>query len=93
MDLTDRATPAADVRLRIDKVLLDGFPAADRDGIAAALAAELSRLLTERGLPPALTAGGEVPSLDGGAFDLDPGLDAEAIGRRVAGAVYDGMGV
>jgi hypothetical protein len=52
---------------------------------------ELTRLLTERGLPPGLAAGGETARIDGGSFEARPGGRAEGVGRQVVGAVYGGL--
>ena len=80
-----------DVRLHVEELVLDGFAPGDRHEIGEALERELTRLLEERGLPPTVT-GSEWPRLDGGSFELAPGLRAEAIGARVATAVYEGLG-
>ena len=45
------------VDLHIDELLLDGFAPAERRRVGAALASELERLLTERGVPEALRRG------------------------------------
>ena len=81
-----------DVRLRIEELVLDGFAPGDRYRIGEAVERELARLLAERGVPGALAAGGEAPQLDAGSFELAPTLSAEAIGARVAAAVYGGLG-
>ena len=80
-----------DVRLRIEELVLDGFAPGDRYRIGEAVERELTRLLAERGLPPALAGRGDVPQLDGGAFDLTPATGAEATGNQVARVVYEGM--
>jgi hypothetical protein len=79
------------IDLHIEELVLEGFPASDRHRIGAAVERELTRLLTERGLPPGLAAGGETARIDGGSFEAKPGGRAEAVGRQVAGAVYGGM--
>jgi len=86
MDLTP------DVRLRIEELVLDGFAPGDRDRIGEAVERELGRLLAERGVPGAVAAGGEAPRVDAGSFELAPEAGPEAIGSRVAAAVYGGLG-
>ena len=52
---------------------------------------ELTRLLADRGVPQSLAQGGEVASVDGGAFEVAPGSRAEVVGAQVAKAVYGGL--
>ena len=79
------------VRLHIEEVVLEGFPAGDRYRIAAAAEAELTRLFTDRGAPPGLASGGAVPALDGGSFDVAPDARPDRIGVQVEQAVYGGL--
>ena len=80
------------VDLHIDELALHGFVPADRYRIGAAVEQELVSLLTERGLPASLGLIGELAWLDGGAFELAPGMAAEAIGARIARAIYAAVG-
>ena len=84
--------PSPAVELHIDELALHGFAPADRYRIGAAVEHELASLLTERGLPPSLGLIGELARLDGGAFELAPGMPAEAIGARIARAIYAAVG-
>ena len=79
------------VRLRIDELVLDGFPPGDRYRIAAAVEAELSRLFADQGVPSNLASGGAVPALDAGSFDVMPDARPDRIGAQVAQAVYGGL--
>ena len=79
------------VRLRIEELMLDGFPPGDRYRIAAAVEAELTRLFTDRGVPPDLASGAAIPALDGGSFDVSPDARPDRIGAQVAQAVYGGL--
>lgn len=76
------------VELHIEELVLHGFSPSDRYRIAAAVERELSRLLAEQGTPPTLARGGDIGHLDGGSFGAKPGAGPEAIGARVAQAVY-----
>jgi hypothetical protein len=87
----EEATMMAHVRLRIEELVLEGFPAGDRYRIAAAVEAELARLFAEQGIPVGLSAGGAMSVVDGGSFDLTPGARPERIGAQVAQAVYGGL--
>jgi len=79
------------IDLHIEELVLEGFRPADRHRIGAAVERELARLLAERGLPPGLAQGVDLPRLDGGSFEAKPGARPETVGRQVAGAVYGGM--
>lgn len=79
------------VELHIEELVLHGFPQDHR--ISDAVERELSRLFTERGVPPSLTHGGDIPSLDAGAFQIDPDHGAEAVGAQVARTLYAGLDV
>ena len=79
------------VELHIDELVLHGFAPGDSYRIGAAVERELSRLFAERGTPPSLARGGSTNRLDGGAFEAKPDSRAEAIGARVARAVYGGL--
>ncbi len=79
------------VELRIGELVLHGFPPSDRQRIGGAMERELARLFAEKGIPPSFGQGGEVARLDGGAFEAKPSFGAEAIGVRVARAVYQGL--
>jgi hypothetical protein len=79
------------VELRIEELVLHGFPPGNHDRIGESVERELTRLFTERGVPPSLARDGEVGSLGTGAFEMDPGLGAEAIGAQVAHSLYEGL--
>ncbi len=87
------------IELHIEELVLHGFAPGDRYRIGDAMERELARLFVERGTPPSLAQGrevarldgGTVARLDGGTFEVKPGSGAEAIGVRVARAVYGGL--
>jgi hypothetical protein len=79
------------VTLRIDELVLHGFPPGDRYRIAAALEAELVRLIEARGIPSGLTDSGTVPVLDAGSFHLAPGTRPQQIGMQIAQALFGGF--
>ncbi len=76
-----------DLVLEIEELRLNGFKRSDREKIAASLQLELSRLIAEEGLPPALKQGSDI-RLEGGAFSLPSGLDAEKAGVQLARQMY-----
>jgi hypothetical protein len=72
------------VEVRIEELVLHGFPPLDRRSLGESLERELARRIAEEGLP----AGVDVPTLDAGAVALDPRGRARADGEQLAGAVY-----
>ena len=79
------------VSLHIEELVLHGFAPGDRYRIGEAMQRELARLIAMQGLPPLLARGGEITRLDGGAFEVAPGINAEAIGSQIAQAVCSGL--
>ena len=79
------------VELHIEELVLHGFPAADRQALAHEVTAELTRLLTERGVPQALAADATMVSIPGGSFTVTPTATARSHGAQIAQAIYDGM--
>jgi hypothetical protein len=69
------------VELHIESLQLHGFARGDRDRIAAAVQAELQRLLSERGLPAQSQRGPIRIAL------ATSGAGRSAIGSQVAGAL------
>jgi hypothetical protein len=79
------------IELQIEELVLHGFAPSDRYQIGAAVEGALAHLLAERGIPPALSQGGEINRLNGGAFTVAPGARPEAIGVQIAQAIYGGL--
>jgi hypothetical protein len=82
------------VNLNIERLVLEGFPlrAGEHLLVRAAAEAELSRLLAEGGVSPALLSGASVPRLAASDIRVAGGADAGALGRQIAQAVYGGIG-
>jgi hypothetical protein len=79
------------VELRIEELVLHGFPPGNHHRIGDAAERELSRLFTEQGVPPSLARGADTQHLDAGAFEMNPDLGAEAAGEQIARSLYGGM--
>lgn len=79
------------LEMEIEDLVLHGFPGMDKDRIARAVQMELERLITEGGVPASLQEGGDIARLEGGSFQVAPGLSAEEVGAQVARAIYGGM--
>jgi hypothetical protein len=82
---------ASEIELHIEELVLDGFAHADRYRIGDTFERELSRLLSEQGVPSALVADGLQTHLDAGACRIAAGSTAEHIGAQLAQAVYGGL--
>jgi hypothetical protein len=78
---------ARPVEVRVDELLLVGFPPVQRHRIGEAAQRELGRLVTASDATwPA--AGGDLAVLTAGSFRLRPGASPEAAGREIGRAVY-----
>jgi hypothetical protein len=80
------------IELHIEELVLHGFARKDQARIQQAVEQELTRLLTEQGVPAVLSQGGELQQLNGGSFNVRSGMVAEAVGAQVAQSIYGGMG-
>ena len=80
------------VNLHIEELVLHGFPAGERQRIAAAMQQELGRLITEQGLH----AGGgtqdlSVERVQGGSLRIVAGQKPHATGVQIARNVFRGL--
>ncbi|MGH6949804.1 MAG: hypothetical protein ACREH4_02965 [Vitreimonas sp.] len=99
--MKDRAAPRTPPTcdLRIDELVLEGFPPNARYAIAAALEQELTRLLTGPDAAIAATAGSNgrgsmsADRLDGGVITLAPNASPQSIGIEAARAVSRNLGL
>jgi hypothetical protein len=82
-----------DVNLHIERLVLEGIDLdpAQRPALQAALEAELGRLIAEGGMG-GLAAGGAVPAIKAGGFEMSGDGNPSQLGRQIAGAVYGGIG-
>jgi hypothetical protein len=81
-------SPAPRIKLHIDHLVLPGLSPSGRNRAGEAFTRELTRLLTEEGVPAALAGGARIPRLDGGTLTLPPGTAPEDIGVQAARATY-----
>ncbi len=79
------------IELRIEELVLNGFPARDAHAIALAAERELARLLGERSLSESLLRGAAPAHVDGGSFVIASGSGPAAIGAQIAASVYRGI--
>ena len=78
---------APELDLHIDRLVLHDLPSSQRDRVAAAIVAEIERLVAEQGLPLGLAADAVV-DLPSHAVSVAAGLNPEAIGVHVAQSVF-----
>lgn len=80
-----------EIRLHIDRLVIDAGLRLDGQALGAAVEAELTRLLTEHGAPSGLGSAARVAHLDGGRLQPDRGAGAEEVGKQVAQRVHEGL--
>jgi hypothetical protein len=80
-----------DIELHIEELILHGLRPGDRYRISEELQLELARLLREKDVPSLLAQGGEYPRINSGTIKIEPASDAQSIGRRIAGTVYESL--
>lgn len=84
---------STELHLHIDRVVLDrDFAQVDRETLRRAVESELARRLAGGNrLPTEAELRVRVARLDGGRVRVQPGAEAEGLGRRVAERVLGGM--
>jgi hypothetical protein len=82
------------VRVRIDRLILDGLPVSRLQGpmVQAAVEAELARMIGAGGISPELHAAGAVSSVSANSIQFVPGIKPSCLGRQIAKSVYGGIG-
>lgn len=79
------------IDLQIDELILRDLPYRNRQRIAAALKCELTRLITEQGLPPTLAQGGNIPQIDIRNLSIPTHAKPNVIGVEIARQVYGNL--
>jgi hypothetical protein len=81
------------IQVHIDRLVLDGLPVQNQDGsaIQEAIERELTRLLAEGGLSPDLASGGAFTNIRAETIKITENSPPK-IGRKIAHAVYGGIG-
>jgi hypothetical protein len=79
------------IEIDINELVLTGFAPDDRSRVGTSIERELTRLISENGMPQPLTRGGAIADLDGESFEMVSGSSPESIGIEVARAVYGGL--
>ncbi len=84
--------PQPTIGIRIEELVLHGFPPGDRHRIGDAVEQELARLLGSQGVPLHASSGREIEEIDAGSISLAAGAHTRAIGGQIAAAVYGALG-
>jgi hypothetical protein len=81
------------IQVNIERLILEGIdlPSAQGPLLQAAVEAELRRLLSTRGLSPALTSGGSLPSLRAQTLNYS-GNNPTQLGQHIARSMYGSLG-
>lgn len=79
----------ATMRMHVEQLVLTGWDARAGERIGQALRGELERLVA--GGAGWTVAGSDPPVVHGAAIELSPDATAEATGREIARAVYEGL--
>ncbi len=79
------------IELHIEELVLDGFPSHDKNHIASAVQQELHSLLSHGNLPKRLTRNNNITRLDGGTIQMEPKVNAESTGSKIARSLYGGL--
>ena len=77
-----------DIRLHIENLVLHGIPVADRAAVGVAVQQELTRLLSERGLPSSLSSSVTGDVLHAGNIKIQANAAAGNVGMQIARSVY-----
>jgi hypothetical protein len=80
--------------IHIDRLALEGLPlrSAQSPRLRRVIERELSRLLSSGGIAATLSQGGALPRIDAPHIHFAARERPDALGRRIAGAVYRGIG-
>jgi hypothetical protein len=80
------------INLQIERLILEGVDLSPRQRrqLQAAVEAELSRLLSENGLPPSLQNGGTIPKLPA-SLNVTQNSNPTQMGEQIAQSIYGGL--
>jgi hypothetical protein len=82
------------ITVHIERLILDGVSVLHRQRpqVQAALEEELARLIAADGLGVDLRTSGALSRVSGGEIQLEGDEEPELLGKRIAQAVYRGIG-
>jgi len=81
------------INLHIENLILNGVSAEEthHPEISTAIQSELAHLLSNNESPLGLLPGKPTHSIQGGNISFEPNQNPKTLGRKVAGAVYQGL--
>jgi hypothetical protein len=79
------------IDLHIEELVLDGFPAQDKELITLAMQQEITRLINNGKTPAALIQNNNLSRIDGGSFQVKPGDSPGTTGIQIARSLYRGL--
>ena len=81
------------IKLHIERLVLDGLPLSQRDGsvVQAVVETELTRLLSEGGLSRDLSSGGALASVRANSIHIEKESSPAAVGQHIAGSLGDAL--
>jgi hypothetical protein len=80
-----------DIEIRIEELVLHGFPSEIKTSIAEAAKVELERLLEDQGEPSQLTRDISVENLYLESLVIGDNKEPENIGVQIAGILFEGL--
>ncbi len=83
-----KTSPAFDLHVHIDELILHGFEHLDRAELGAAVQHSLGRLFSEKGLPSSIRRGGQMNRLDGGSISMSANAGASMVGKQISQSIY-----
>lgn len=84
-------SPPSSVAIHIEELVLHGFAPHDRRRIGATVEQELTRLMSEKGIPGLLKKSLTIDRLAGGAFHAKGQVKPQTTGTRIAETVYESL--
>jgi len=79
------------IELHIGTLAFSGLPAVDAERLGVAFQAELTRLLTEQGVPRTLGESWQADAVQPAPLQLPRGATTELIGIQLAQNLYDSL--
>lgn len=79
------------VELTIQELIVDGIETSQRYPLGEAVRSELTRLLKDEGLSAQAQSLNILDKIDGGTISIQRGDRGEAVGGRIARAIYGGL--
>lgn len=80
-----------ELKLSIKELVLHGIPFEDRFIVSQSLQLELTRLLTEQGLPSALNLGKHISCINCKDLEVPESKNPKSVGIQLAQSIFGGL--